>query len=212
MRFLTEDEASRILSELELHSPDMRDIALLSLYTGMRAGEIHSLRWGNINFSDGSIAILDPKSKKNRIAFMTPEVKTMLTSRYEHQPKTQFVFPSKNGKQRKEVSETFNRVVNLLGLNDTGEFQNDGTGAKIPIRITDARHKVVFHTLRHTFASWLVQRGVPLYTVAELMGHSTIDMTRRYSHLAPDSLRKAAMTVGGILSNEPQENYNQYDT
>lgn len=212
MRFLTEDEASRILSELELHSPDMRDIALLSLYTGMRAGEIHCLRWGNINFSDGSIAILDPKSKKNRIAFMTPEVKAMFTSRYEHQPKTQFVFPSKNGKQRKEVSETFNRVVNLLGLNDTGEFQNDGTGEKIPIRITDARHKVVFHTLRHTYASWLVQRGVPLYTVAELMGHSTIDMTRRYSHLAPDSLRKAAMTVGGILSNEPQESYNQYDT
>lgn len=67
----------------------------------------------------------------------------------------------------------------------------------MPVRITDARQRVVFHTLRHTYASWLVQKGVPLYTVAELMGHSTIDMTRRYSHLAPDSLRSAAMMIAG---------------
>ena len=72
-------------------------------------------------------------------------------------------------------------------------------GQQMPVKIQDARQRVVFHSLRHTFASWLVQRGTPLYTVAELMGHTTLEMTKRYSHLAPDSLRKAALSLEGSL-------------
>jgi integrase len=75
---------------------------------------------------------------------------------------------------------------------------------KRPVKLKDARQRVVFHTFRHTFrhtfASWLVVDGVPRYTVAELMGHSTLEMTRRYSHLAPDTVRKAAMSLQGKLS------------
>ena len=97
------------------------------------------------------------------------------------------------------VSDTFARTVDELGLNNTGEVIQDKDGNDIPVRITDARQKVVFHTLRHTFASWLVQQGTPLYTVAELMGHSTLEMSRRYSHLAPDTLRKAALSLQGHL-------------
>lgn len=200
IRFLTEDEASRLLAELAIHSKDMRDIAFLSLYTGMRAGEIHALCWGNVNFANDTIEIMDTKSKRNRSAFMTEEVRAMLTSRYNSQGKAQLIFPGKNGQKRKEVSDTFDRVVNKLGLNDSGEFTLNESGEEVPVRITDARQRVVFHTLRHTFASWLVQKGVPLYTVAELMGHSTIEMTKRYSHLAPDNLRTAAMQLAGIVS------------
>ncbi|MDL2279575.1 tyrosine-type recombinase/integrase [Desulfovibrio sp. OttesenSCG-928-G11] len=97
------------------------------------------------------------------------------------------------------VPDTFARTVDALGLNNTGEMVKNAKGELIPVRITDARHRVVFHTLRHTFASWLVQQGTPLYTVAELMGHSTLEMTRRYSHLAPDTLRKAALSLQGHL-------------
>lgn len=50
---------------------------------------------------------------------------------------------------------------------------------------------VTLHTLRHTFASWLVQAGVPIYEVAKLMGHSSVSMTARYGHLAPGNLRSA---------------------
>jgi integrase len=71
--------------------------------------------------------------------------------------------------------------------------------SRFALPISDARQRVVFHTLRHTFASWLVQQGTPLYTVAELMGHTTIEMSRRYSHLAPDTLRKAALSLQGAL-------------
>lgn len=114
--------------------------------------------------------------------------------------KGQVVFPSKDGTKRRWVSDTFERTVRELGLNNTGEIKKLTDGSEVPVEITDARQRVVFHSLRHTFASWLVQNGTPLYTVAKLMGHSTLEMTQRYSHLAPDTLKKAALSLGGVLA------------
>ncbi len=57
--------------------------------------------------------------------------------------------------------------------------------------IDDPRDKVVFHTLRHTFASWLAIQGTPILTLKELMGHKSLAMTERYAHLMPDVKREA---------------------
>jgi integrase len=65
--------------------------------------------------------------------------------------------------------------------------------------VTDSRQKEVIRTLRHTFSSWHVQIGAPLYTVSKLMGHSSLKMTEPYAHLAPDTQRAAAMDLEGIL-------------
>ena len=65
--------------------------------------------------------------------------------------------------------------------------------------ITDPRDRVVFHTLRHTFASWLAIQGTPIYTIKELMGHKTLAMTERYSHLIPDAKRQAVKGLTGML-------------
>ncbi|MDR2054741.1 MAG: site-specific integrase [Desulfovibrio sp.] len=199
VRFLSQDEAKTVLNALILRSVDVHDEALLSLLCGLRAGEIHNLTWGDVDLKNGTIHIRDPKNKRNRHAFITEEVKTMLERRHQGQATTELVFPTYNGKPRLWVSDTFSRTIDELGLNNTGEFTADGEGNPVPIRISDARQRVVFHTLRHTFASWLVQQGTPLYTVAELMGHTTIEMSRRYSHLAPDTLRKAALSLQGKL-------------
>jgi len=67
--------------------------------------------------------------------------------------------------------------------------------------ITDRRDKALFHTCRHTFASWHVQNGTDLYTVKELLGHSTIQLTERYSHLRPDGLKTAAKNFDNNLKN-----------
>lgn len=60
-----------------------------------------------------------------------------------------------------------------------------------------------FHDLRDTFASWLVQRGRTLKEVQEALGHETITMTMRYSHLAPDHLRAAVAALDNVLKPEP---------
>jgi site-specific recombinase XerD len=66
-------------------------------------------------------------------------------------------------------------------------------------KISDRRLKLVFHSLRHTFASWLIMEGTPLFTVSKLLGHGDIGMTMRYAHLAPDHLRHAAGCLEGKL-------------
>jgi site-specific recombinase XerD len=75
--------------------------------------------------------------------------------------------------------------------------------------VDDPRQRVVFHTLRHTFASWLVMEGVDLYRVKELLGHKDLTMTQRYSHLAPDSLRGAMNILEEAL--KPKEENKEAD-
>ena len=199
VRFLSKGEARDLLAALAESSPETHDIALLSLLSGMRAGEILALTWSDIDWENGTIYIRDPKNKHSRHTFMTKETRIMLEKRYAGQSKSTLIFTMKSGTQRQWVSPTFTRTVDKLGLNDSGEVLIDEEGNKIPVKITDARNRVVFHSLRHTFASWLVKEGKPLYTVAELMGHSTLEMTKRYAHLSPDTLRQAVRSLEGSL-------------
>jgi len=62
---------------------------------------------------------------------------------------------------------------------------------------------VNFHTLRHTFASWAVMRGVSLKELQELLGHSSLAMTMRYAHLALERLRSAVARLEGLTSSQP---------
>lgn len=116
---------------------------------------------------------------------MNDEILAVMTRRYNEQRNDTLIFPTKDGRQRGFLSNTFTRAIQELKFNEN---------------ITDSRQKIVFHSLRHTFASWLVQKGIPLYTVAQLMGHSSLEMTQRYAHLAPDNIMAAALTLDGELS------------
>ena len=139
-----------------------------------------------IDLEGGRIFVKDTKNKHNRHAFITAEIKEMLTDRALGRSKTEKVFPK--GKTRIDynaLSYSFEQAVKEIGLNDG---------------VSDRRRKVVFHTLRHTFASWLVQMGTPLYTVSRLLGHSDLKMTMRYAHLAPETQRAAAMELEGVLN------------
>ncbi len=179
VRFLTHDEADRLLAALAEKSPQVHDMALLSLHCGLRAGEVFSLTWGDVDLDRGVLTLRDTKSGKTRAAIMTDAVKSMLEAKERRGP-ADLVFPSETGRKVGQVSQSFVKTVNALGLNNG---------------VTDRRQKVVFHTLRHSFASWLVEQGVDLYTVKELMGHGTLAMTERYSHLSPDKLRRAVKTL-----------------
>lgn len=181
IRFLSKEEIQELLDTLALmtNSP-LHDICLLSLDTGLRANEIFSLEWMDVNFETKTLSIRDPKGIINRYANMTNKVYEMLVQRKNTVAVSSYVFTNTKGEKIKEISNQFDRVVAKLGFNDN---------------ITDTRNKVVFHTLRHTFASRLAMGGVDVYTIKELMGHSDIKMTMRYMHLAPKKFQEAISVI-----------------
>ncbi len=188
-RFLSRAEAADLLAALKELSVDSHDAALLSLFSGLRIGECLALTWADVNLEDEAIFVKDTKNTKNRHAYVTVEISEMLKRRQAvGQVKSAFVFDYNGRSDRYQLARNdFVQAVNGLGLNEG---------------INDRRQKVVIHTLRHTFASWLVQMGTPLYTVSKLMGHSSLRMTERYAHLAPDTQRAAAMELEGILGGD----------
>jgi integrase len=199
MRFLTHDECEALISKLRETSPQVADMALLSLDTGMRAGEIFSLIWENVNIDAGQIQVMDTKGGRNRTAYMTERVKSMFQALEDDGG---IVFPSNTGGKIGQISNTVVKAIKTLGMNDG---------------ITDPRNKATFHSLRHTFASRLVANGTDLYTVKELMGHSTLAMTERYSHVSNESLElavkrmeKATVLAGGrsVTPLRVNENHN----
>jgi integrase len=175
LRFLSHDEADKLLATIKSKSRQLYELSLLSLKTGARADELFKLTWGDIDFERRTLTLWDTKNTRTRIAYLTEDTKAMLQSK-TYGKKTDLVFPGRNGEKIEQISVTFNRTVKELKLNE---------GVK------DRRMKVVFHTLRHTYASWLVENGESLYTVKELMGHSTLTMTERYAHLSNDTLQRA---------------------
>lgn len=185
-RFLSLEEANNLLRELkrnpqikkeykELKDPKLHDMALLSLHSGSRAGEIFKIKGYDINFDTRLIALRDTKNTETRYAPMTKDVEKMLKRRMPEDSNT-YIFTDKNGKKINEISNAFNRIVDRLGLNNGVE---------------DPRQRVVFHTCRHTFASWLAMQGTPILTIARLMGHKSISMSERYSHLSPEHNKQA---------------------
>jgi integrase len=184
LRFLTYDESNILLKELAMLSTQLHDMALLSLHCGLRAGEIFSLEWNDIDFENDLLTLRDTKSGRTRVAYMTEAVKNMLANR-KHFAENALIFPDRNGKKIKRISNSFARAVDVVGLNNG---------------ITDKRHKVVFHTLRHTFASWHVQSGTDLYTLQTLMGHQSFSMVTRYAHLSEGTLQKAVKNLEESMS------------
>lgn len=177
LRFLSREEAGRLLELLAIRSRDVYDMTLLALHCGLRAGEIFSLTWQDVDLDNGRLTLRDTKNTKTRMAFMTSAVSRMLQTRAIGVTEPQaLVFPGRGGQKITQISDTYNRTVNELGLN---------TG------ITDRRMRVTFHTLRHTYASWLVENGTDLYTVKELLGHADFKMTSRYAHLGQNTLQEA---------------------
>lgn len=178
-RFLNHDELHLILDILaEEKSKNWYEIVSFAVNTGLRRSEIFNLRLNDVNFNTGIVAVMDTKSNKNRniqlndVAFdIAVKKKRILSTGNDH------LFEDKSPR-------IFRNAVKDSGLND---------------EITDLRHKVVFHTLRHTFASWLVQSGYPIAMVSQMLGHSSINVTMRYAHLAPSQAREAVNLISRIF-------------
>lgn len=166
-------------------------MALLSLHCGMRAGEIFNLTWDKVNLTKGELLLVDTKNGEARISYLTDQTREMLRRRSVDCKHKRFVFVATNSKTGEtpkpytQVPVTFARTVAELKLNEG---------------VTDSRDKIVFHSLRHTYASWLVDNGASLPIVRDLLGHKNLVMTSRYSHVSAEAQRAAVAALSASLT------------
>ncbi len=165
-----------LLPAIKGYSDHMTPMTLLTINTGMRQGELFSLAWGSVDMSLKTIKVLASHSKgnKTRVIPLNAEALQVLVT-IKPDPATGLVFKSPvTGGRFNNVKKAWAQIT---------------ANAKMP----DLR----WHDLRHDFASQLVMRGVSLFVVQQLLGHSTPKMTMRYAKLAPDNLSDAVNLLGG---------------
>lgn len=191
LRILTEKEIDALLSYTchdAVFTQDLHDMLLLSLDTGIRAGELTHLRREDIDPVTGAMRIMSgsdagtTKSGRIRVVHagqLFPQCLTMLARRYAGAT-DMYIFAGRNGGPRNATSlpQAMKRMCARLGLNDG---------------ITDPRNMVVWHTLRHTYATMMLESGVDIYTLKELLGHSSVSVTERYLHLCDRAKREMAL-------------------
>ena len=169
LRYLSgEAEAERLLQACEGW---LRPIVLTAIHTGMRKGELLGLTWDLVDMTHGFIRLKQTKNGKAR-ALPFNETLWSLFSGLQTRQDIPWVFHDATGNRWNDIRHPFDEACDSAGLID---FH--------------------FHDLRHTFASWLMMRGVPLATVSNLLGHTSPTMTLRYAHLSPKHLTSAVRVL-----------------
>jgi integrase len=150
-------------------------LVLLAMNSGLRRGELFGLKWENVNLAGKLLTVPAgiAKSRKGRHVPLNAEALDVLTRWKGKSERSGLVFPGPGGGRLTNINKSWAALVAAAGLEDFN-----------------------FHDLRHHFASRLVQNGVDLYSVKELLGHSDFKMTQRYAHLAPDHLAAAVAKLG----------------
>lgn len=185
MRWITQAEAERLIhaAQLEPQAAHLPDFVCIALHTGMRKGELLGLEWRRVDLQ-AVLVHLEPgntKTGKRRSVPLNKVAREAILNRMrfraQHAPASPSVFAHRDGQRIQDVKKAFANACQRAG-------------------ITDFR----IHDLRHTCAAWLVSAGVSLAEVRDLLGHTTIKMTERYAHLAPENVRVAVSVLDGNVS------------
>ena len=187
-RWLTRAEVDAILDKAEAW---VRPFIVLAVHTGLREGELCSLRWRDLDANPGFIRIgEDSKTHKPRSVPINSVAREIL----ECQPRRigrngplpwVFVNPRRQSRYRgASVYHSYKAAARAAAAELKAEGK-DSAGLE----------DVTFHMTRHTFASWLIQSGMPIAEVQQYLGHASDTMTRRYAHLSPVNGRRNALEV-----------------
>ena len=184
LRFLTREEARALLEDLELRHPQLHDMALLSLRTGLRPTEIFKLRGQDVDANACGLYIIQKGGK--RVFVRVPEYLIQMLQAYKRKPAEPIFQQPRKRTAFDKTPACFQTAVRKLNL-----APEDG----------DSLYAVTLHTMRHTFASWLAQSGrVTLMELQKLMRHKNITMTMRYAHLFPGQENEKLSIIGDMLA------------
>jgi integrase len=167
---------------------DARDLLVALVMCGGRWSEVSGLLWSRIDLNQGVIRIWGNKSNKERLVGIPAMMLEMLQRRAEQRrPGQSLVFPTTTGKARAGSCRVISRAIQACGLNDAALVAENG--------------RATVHSLRHTYASLLLQNGATLADIQDALGHTSLAMTRRYAHLAKgESASKLAGIMSGVLA------------
>lgn len=173
--YLTYNEFEKLLTAITL--PWLKALIIFAANTGMRRKELVNLKWANISLEDKVLYITNDKTfktktKRERVMPLNEISIEVLNSQGRV---SEYVFTNTEGKKLTE-----NYVTQCM---------------KIAVMKSGLQKELHFHSLRHTFASWLVMNKVPIYHVSKLLGHTTVKTTEIYSHLCPEELQDAVNTL-----------------
>ncbi|HIJ69389.1 MAG TPA: site-specific integrase, partial [Deltaproteobacteria bacterium] len=193
LRFLTEDEITSLLQECHKH---LRPIVICALNTGMRKGEILSLEWSQIR--NGFIYLQKTKNNEARQIPINDTLGTLFADMKRAQgPGAKHIFTFAKGEHK---------------LSADGPVRERKGPAPLPEMVQNVRTAFVgaldragiknfrFHDLRHTFASHMVMRGASLKDLQELLGHKSMSMLLRYTHLTQEHKKKAVNLLQGLTT------------
>ena len=171
LRVLSEKEEGKLFSNLNGNDLLSR-IVLVALHSGLRRGEIFSLRWEDLDFSRNRIVVRKTKSSTERFVPMNATIREILFSIHQS---TGFVFPSpRTGGKLFDLKKSFRKAVDDAGIRN---FR--------------------FHDLRHTFATRLADEGVDVIVLQKILGHSDVRTTMIYTHASNAAMHQAVEKLNG---------------
>lgn len=180
-RAFTADQAIKLLAKIKDSSEQWNDIAMVALFAGLRASEVFRLEVKDFDKDRGLIFLRTPKKHKSQKLVLNESALKLFTRLVEGRDKNAgLIFLNNKGEQVQEVSNSVQRAVDALGFNDG---------------VTDTRDRLTFHSLRHTYATWLLDSGADIHTVSQLLRHSNLSMTNRYVHPQEERLRVASRGI-----------------
>jgi integrase len=181
VRFLSDNERQRLLTVCkESASPYLYTIVILALSTGARRGEILSLTWQNVDLQRSVITLQDTKNGERRSLHLTGlALQLMHQHARVRRNDTALVFPAPDGRKPLSVRTAWDTAVKRANIPD---FR--------------------FHDLRHSAASYLAMNGASLAEIAEILGHKTLSMVKRYTHLSEQHTRHVVERMNAAVFGE----------
>lgn len=162
IRYLSEDERNRLLDAIKkVSNPFLYPAVMVAISTGARRGEILSLRWADVDLNKGWAVLQKTKNGDRRGIPIRGKALDAMRDLYEHRQSDIFVFPNTTNSGPFDIRRSWEKAIKQAGIEN---FR--------------------FHDLRHTCASYLMMNGCSLGEIADVLGHKTLQMVKRYSHIS----------------------------